>query len=140
MEIEEIRLPEEPWNLPVIAKKRLQYARSTQRFIRGPIPWVWLCKANQLRGSALGVALALWYLAGLTSSKTMALTNGPLRDLGIDRYAKRRGLAALESAGLVAVERKPGRNPVVTLREAADGEKKPDAHDPTGGPVAISAS
>jgi hypothetical protein len=115
MELDEIRLPEDLLNLPIIVKNRLQRGKSTQRFIRGPIPWVWLCKANQLRGSALGVALALWYLAGLTSSKTMALTNGPLRDLGIDRYAKRRGLAALESAGLVAVERRRGRNPVVTL-------------------------
>jgi len=47
----------------------------------------------------------------------VALPNKQLSAFGVDRDAKRRGLAALEAAGLVTVERKPGRNPIVTIVE-----------------------
>ena len=94
--------------------------RQTRRFLRGPIPWEWLCRASCLPGAALAVAVALWHLVGIKRAKTIGLGNALVTELGVQRHAKYRALAALESAGLVRVDRHTGRNPVVTLidREA----------------------
>jgi hypothetical protein len=42
------------------------------------------------------------------------------RDAGVSRFAASRGLAALEAAGLVAVERHAGRKPRVRLLDATN--------------------
>jgi predicted ArsR family transcriptional regulator len=64
----------------------------------------------------LAVALAVWFEAGLRKSNRVALSlSGLGAELGVRRDAARRGLAALEEAGLVGVERQAGRKPVVTI-------------------------
>ena len=70
-----------------------------------------------MRGRALHVALALWYLAGLENRNTVKPTWAVWRRFGVSPDASRRGLAALEAAGLVAVERHRGRCPLVTILE-----------------------
>jgi hypothetical protein len=59
----------------------------------------------------------LWtlYLVWKTSSKTVRLSNVELRKWGIARSTKRRALTAYERAGVLKVERHPGRSVVVTL-------------------------
>ena len=94
-----------------------------ERFLRGPIPWDWLCGAAAASkgGAAIKVALALWHISGLNrQAKTVVLTGKVLRELGVERHAGYRGLEALETAGLVAVDRHPGRRPVVTILEQGD--------------------
>jgi hypothetical protein len=49
------------------------------------------------------------------NATTFPLPSGQLLEYGIDRQAKRRALASLEKAGLIAVERPTGKTPVVTL-------------------------
>jgi|GEM_PF-716843 len=88
-----------------------------EKFLKGPIPWIWLVTAAHQPGKALHVAIVLWFLAGVKRTRTVALSGTVLRALGVNRHSSYRGLAALEQAGLVSVERHPGRNPVVTLRE-----------------------
>jgi DNA-binding MarR family transcriptional regulator len=44
------------------------------------------------------------------------------RDLGVLRDAASRGLKALEAAGLVEVERHPGRRPVVTILDTSEDD------------------
>jgi hypothetical protein len=89
--------------------------KAGEYFLRGPIPWKWLAQAARLPGKALHVANVVWFLAGIKSGRTVALSGSVLGDLGVDRYAKYRGLEALEKAGLVSVSRHVGRNPVVTI-------------------------
>jgi hypothetical protein len=85
------------------------------RFVRGPIPWHWICRAARLPGAALPVSVALWLLSGIRSTRTVSLGNAIVGELGVKRHAKYRALEGLEAAGLVSVERHPGRNPRVTL-------------------------
>lgn len=78
----------------------------------------WLCAASKAcgRGSGFKVAIALWYLSGLNrQARTVKLSGSVLREFGIERHAGYRGLGALEAAGLVIVERHPGRSPLVTI-------------------------
>ncbi len=100
-----------------------------EKFLKGPIPWKWLAQAARLRGRAIQVAIALWFLVGVTRGRTVGLSGSVLEDLGVDRHAKYRGLAALEKAGLVKVSRHPGRNSMVTILdlEEATPEHEEDA-------------
>jgi len=104
------------------AKPRSQqkppHHRHGEKFLKGPVPLSWLSGAARLPGKALHVGVVLWFLAGLKNARTVSLPNGVLRLFGVDRSAKYRALGWLEQAGLVSVERHPGRNPAVTLLDA----------------------
>jgi hypothetical protein len=76
----------------------------------------WLEAAAQLPGKSLHAGIALWYVAGLTGSATVALSNLGGQKFGFDRSGKYRALAWLEGAGLIRVERKLGRWPLVTIQ------------------------
>ena len=89
-------------------------------FIKGPIPLVWMKAVAMLPGKSLHVGLALWYLAGVKKTKTVALGNHLLESFGVDRKTKSRGLRSMERAGLIGVTRRAGCNPIVTLLDAPE--------------------
>ena len=89
----------------------------SQGFVKGPIPLPWLEIAARLPGKSIHAGIALWYVAGLTRSRLVPLSNIAGLRFGLDRNAKYRALQWLEGAGLVAVERKLGRAPLVTILE-----------------------
>jgi hypothetical protein len=89
--------------------------RPEDLFLKGPIPWKWLVRAHDLPGKALIVGLCLWRLKGATGTNTIPLGNKELEPFGIDRAAKSRAIAELKRAGLIEVERKPGRWSTITL-------------------------
>lgn len=89
--------------------------RQDARYLRGPVPLEWLGKASTLPGKALAVALMVWYWRGLTGETTVKICPESLPAFKLSRFAVQRGLQALESAGLITVQRHRGRCPVVTL-------------------------
>jgi hypothetical protein len=91
--------------------------RPGEWFLRGPVPWPWLEIAARLPGKALAVALCLWREAGRQGRPVIKLCLRRV-GLGVSEQAARRALQALETAGLVTVERPPGRGLVVTLLDA----------------------
>ena len=84
------------------------------------LPLEWANTAGCLPGKALHVALAIWRQAVLKKSMTTSLPNGPLAGYGVKERAKRAALLALEGAGLIQVEWKPGCNPTVTIKMDED--------------------
>ena len=66
------------------------------------------------------MALALWYRAGIDKSHTVKPTGDTWRQFGLSRHNARRGLADLEGAGLVHVDRRPGCCPTVTIMDPPD--------------------
>ena len=74
-------------------------------FLKGPIPWDWLATAMTLPGTALHVAIRLWFLGGMKDDPKVTLSLSGMEHLGVARETARRGLRSLESAGLVSVER-----------------------------------
>ena len=86
-------------------------------FLKGPIPGAWLTQACALSGRTLRVALALWHLAGVKKSKVVKPTRAIWQRFALSPDAARRGLVALERANLVAVDRRPGCGPIVTILE-----------------------
>jgi hypothetical protein len=103
--------------------------RPGERFLRGPVPWVWLTRAGSLPGRALQVGVTLWQLAGVQGNRTVVFCLSRMRDMGVGEQAARRALRALEGAGLVSVSHKPGRGLEVTLWGAPGVSNR--APDPT---------
>lgn len=104
--------------------KRLAYNPNTgkheprapmEKFIKGPIPLEWITRANALPGKAGAVGLALWFLVGVQKSRTIKLTGEVERIAACDRKTVYPALAALETAGLITVERKSGARAVATI-------------------------
>jgi hypothetical protein len=99
------------------AKERLPRPQAGRYYLKGPIPLDWLSAAARLPGKSLHVGLALWFMGGLHKSRVITLSNISSLRFGLDRNSKYRALDWLEQANLVAVERKLGRAPLVTILE-----------------------
>jgi len=91
-----------------------------QDYLRGRLPLDWISAAARLPGRSLHAGLVIWILRGLRNSRVIALSNTESRRFGLDRNAKYRALVWLERAGLVKVERKLGRAPVVTILDCRE--------------------
>jgi hypothetical protein len=104
-------------------------AGPSHRPLYGPIPWAWWLPASRLPGKSLQVASALWLLAGWERSADFELVLDGWADLGLSRFSASRGLDTLEWAGLVSAVRRPGRSPVVSIRDPTAGP------EPTGSGV-----
>src|SRR5215831_20452482 len=94
-----------PKDVLVARKAAAEKPPSTDRFLKGPVPWEWIIRASRLPGKTLILGLCLWRLKGATRKPSVLLSNSELGPFGIDRAAKSRGLAALEKAGLISVVR-----------------------------------
>lgn len=108
--------------------KRLQLNRATgalvdapkkELFLRGPIPLEWLSKAAAFPGKTLHIAIALWWRQGMAKGTSFKLTQAALKYLYVERDAASAGLLRLEQAGLIQVERNPGRRPTISILPAS---------------------
>ena len=88
---------------------------ATPRFIKGPLPMPWFERAAALPGKALQVALALWWVRGLTRSTTFSFKRSAGHVFAVSADAMYDALTRLEQAGLIRVARHRGRSPVVTI-------------------------
>ena len=85
------------------------------KFIRGPVNVVWLSQARKLGVAALWVGLALWHLRGLRKSDSFIVSNRMMASWEVKPDAKRRALRRLQKAGLIEIESREKRSPLVTL-------------------------
>jgi hypothetical protein len=97
------------------ARRGRQPSTIRNKFIKGPLDFVWLSEARQLGVTALWVGLGLWFLRGLRRSNSFIVSNLMMQEWGVQPDAKARALRALERAGLIRVERRGKRSPQVTL-------------------------
>jgi hypothetical protein len=97
---------------------RLPRHRPGEKFLRGPIPWDWLQHAARLRGSALHAAVLLWFEAGCRKSQTVSINLTRAAEFRLSPDTMSRALRELETAGLVSVQRPPGRCLQVTILDA----------------------
>jgi hypothetical protein len=105
--------------------KRPPRHRPGEAFLKGPVPWPWLAAAARLPGKALQVSLLLWKVAGCRKSRTVPFCLGRGAEVGVTQKSARLALRALETAGLVAVVRKPGRGLEVTLLDRPGDAGRP---------------
>lgn len=89
--------------------------RRGEKFLSGPVPIDWLAAAAALPGRALHVGIALWFWAGMRKIDTVPLSLTGMLAFGVSRTSAARALRCLEEAGLVTVQRRRGRKPLVII-------------------------
>ena len=88
--------------------------RQREQFVKIPLWWAEQA-ARATKTPQAYVWIWLLRLAWEAKAKTFPLPNQKLRQAGVSCEIKRRALAKLEVAGLLKVERRHGKTPVVTL-------------------------
>ena len=89
-------------------------ARSKDPFVKVPLWWA-EAAAKATRTPGFLVCIELLRASWKAKSLTFSASNKRLAKAGVSREVKRRVLRDLEAAGLVTIERRPGRSPHVTL-------------------------
>jgi hypothetical protein len=108
--VENLRVKDLPPLDPAVARPR----RRSREFIQlSREQFDRLTKAK--RPSAERVFLHLLFLTWRLPDKPVVLANTGLADKGIDRHAKRRALLELEALGLVRVEWRRQKSPIITV-------------------------
>ena len=79
------------------------------------VPFAWLEAAAKLPGKSMHLAIALLRIATVEQTRRVSLSNLACERFGLNRNAKYRALRSLENGGLIAVERKLGQSPIVTI-------------------------
>ena len=87
-------------------------------FTKGPIPDPWMVRASRLSSKAFQVGFLIWRAAGKLSKHTFALSTKCTLEFGIDVDSKGRALRHLEKAGLIKVERRSRRSPIIMILKA----------------------
>ena len=102
-------------------EKRLVYDRSTGEF-REPHPYfiqtIPVDRISSIHGlpkSAVLTWLACWFLHGCNKGQRFTLNSSTARRFGLNTQNRRRGLRALEEAGLVIIHRQRGRLSLIEL-------------------------
>jgi hypothetical protein len=86
------------------------------KFVQVPQIWIEQLCAIRAHGSTYRVALHLLHEVWRTKTSIVKLTNAALAKVGVGREGKISALHELRKAGLVAVNWRPNRNPIVTVR------------------------
>jgi hypothetical protein len=96
---------------------RLPRPRRGELYLGGRMPMSWAERAAVLPGRAWQLACALWFEATCGKRRaTVSVSTKTRKRFGLQRRQTfYRALAALERAGLVSVDRRRGRAPLVTI-------------------------
>jgi hypothetical protein len=105
--------------LHIRRRRELEAVAPTKRkkvdaFVKVPLPWI-AAAANHVRSPATLVMVELLYASWKARRSTFSLPNVRLAKLGVSREIKRRVIRDLERGGLITVERKPSKSPIITL-------------------------
>lgn len=93
-------------------------------FTKGPIPYWWSYRANQL-GIATGlIAQCLWFYVGINGSYTIKLDHNIDLLSGISRQSRQKCLKRLHDAGLIKLALLRGAYPIVTILDAGQAGRR----------------
>jgi hypothetical protein len=99
-----------------IKRTQKSAARSTIKFIMFPVEWQLQLARVDADKCTYRVALYLLQESWRSQNKFVKLANVGLKGWGVGREGKRHALEQLEEAGLVLVERKDRKSPVVKVK------------------------
>jgi len=105
--------------------KRTLKSRQYRQYIRGPLPLKWFQKASTISRTAGVVGLIIWGIAyqsklwGYDSQRrtsgSIKVTNQTCMKWGICGNSKNTALRMMEEAGLIRLDLKRGRSPIVQI-------------------------
>ena len=90
-------------------------SKYSKLFLKGPIPFVWLQKANSLGGSTGIVATGLWFYVGINKSRYFKVESKLDQFTGHTRQTRQNALKRLNVAGLIKLTNHDGSYPYVEI-------------------------
>lgn len=93
--------------LPMVVPASPRRRSPRQHYLGGKPPMAWLSRAHKAGKAALAAGTALWFKRGLQGGKNapIRVDSSLRRSMGLTRDQARRGVRALERAGLLEVRR-----------------------------------
>ena len=111
-DLENLRLPAD-----IVRPRRVvephKLEKRRKHFVQ--LPWTWVEALSGASGQTWQLATHLLYLNWKGKGEPIKLANGMLEIDGISRWSKWRALPELERRGLVVIDRRRRRSPIVTL-------------------------
>ena len=114
--------------------KRTSISRQYKQYVRGPLPLKWFQKASTISRTAAVVGMIIWrdaYQKKLWGHDSQRRTSGHIKvttqncmKWGVCGNSKNTALRLMEKAGLIRLELKRGRSPVVQIIDAELGPIK----------------
>ena len=111
--------------------KRTSKSRQYREYIRGPLPLKWFQRVSNISRTAGVVGLIIWRIAyqkklwGHSNQRQISgaikLTTQTCMKWGVCGNSKNTALRLMEKAGLIRLELKRGRSPVVQIIDAELG-------------------
>ena len=80
------------------------------------VPDMWFVRLAEIRAQGCTYRVALYLLREARWSPFVTLSSAALRKLGVGRDGKRNALRELLDAGLIGLEERPNKNPVVKVK------------------------
>jgi hypothetical protein len=77
---------------------------------------MWRTRLAEIRAGGCAYRVALYLLDKACWSRQVTVSTATMQKLGVSRNGKRRALHQLRQAGLIAVEERPSKSPIVTVR------------------------
>jgi hypothetical protein len=108
--------------------KRTSKSRQYKEYVRGPLPLKWFQRASTISRTAAVVGMIIWrdayqkklwgYGSQRRTSGHIKITNQTCIKWGVCGNSKNTALRLMEEAGLIRLELKRGRSPVVQIIDA----------------------
>ena len=105
--------------------KRTSKSRQYKEFIRGPLPLMWFQRASTISRTAGVVGMIIWkieyqkklwgYDSQRMTSGHIKVTNHKCKKWGVCGNSKNAALRLMEEAGLIRLDLKRGRSPIVQI-------------------------
>ena len=105
--------------------KRTSKSRQYKQYVRGPLPLKWFQKASTISRTAGVVGMIIWRIAyqkklwGYDSQRRTSghikVTNQTCKKWGVCGNSKNTALRLMEKAGLIRLDTKRGRSPIVQI-------------------------
>ena len=114
--------------------KRTSKSRQYKEYVRGPLPLKWFQRASTISRTAAVVGMIIWrdaYQKKLWGYGSQRRTSGHIKvttqncmKWGVGGNSKNTALRLMEEAGLIRLDTKRGRSPVVQIIDAELGPIK----------------
>ena len=112
---------------------RTSKSRQYKEYVRGPLPLKWFQRASTISRTAGEVGLIIWRIAyqrklwghdsQRRTSGVIKVTNQTCMKWGVCGNSKNTALRLMEKAGLIRLDLKRGRSPVVQIIDAELGDR-----------------
>jgi hypothetical protein len=110
---EVLMLPDELIPVKKVASRRVLKRR--EQFVMVPLRWLEILAEAEASGQTCRLALYLAHLAWKHKGQPFKLPNGLVGEVGVSRWSKYRALDQLAGLGLITVERRARKSPVIMI-------------------------